>query len=91
MNEWICKAFDILKIFGDFNADKEENGIQGRRRGGGSKARPVHKVLGGKIIKSLKVSRSQNKIVEPKLLPKMKQTNLFFYPDEIKNTWNLKF
>ena len=30
----------------------------------------------------LKVSRSQNKIVEPKLLPKNERTNLFFYPDD---------
>ena len=30
----------------------------------------------------LKVSRTHNKIVEPKLLPKNKQTNLFFYPDD---------
>ena len=29
----------------------------------------------------LKVNRSQNKIVEPKLLPKNEPTNLFFYPD----------
>ena len=29
----------------------------------------------------LKVSRSRNKIVEPKLLPKNEPTNLFFYPD----------
>ena len=29
MNEWIVKMFDILKIFGDFNADKEENAIAG--------------------------------------------------------------
>ena len=30
----------------------------------------------------LKVSRSQNKIVEPELLPKNKRTNLFFFPDD---------
>ena len=29
----------------------------------------------------VKVSRSQNEIVRPKLLPKSEQTNLFFYPD----------
>ena len=34
-----------------------------------------------KICDMLKVSRSQNKIVEPKLLPKNERTNLFFYPD----------
>ena len=36
----------------------------------------------------LKVSRSRNKIVEPKILPKNERTNLFFYPDnsEILNT-----
>ena len=39
---------------------------------------------------SLKVSRSRNKIVEPKLLPKNEQTNLSFYPDdwEMLATWN---
>ena len=38
----------------------------------------------------IKVSRSLNKIVEPTLLPKNEQTNLFFYPDdlEILETWN---
>ena len=30
----------------------------------------------------LKVSRSRNKIVEPQILPKNEQTNLFFYPDK---------
>ena len=30
----------------------------------------------------LKVSKSQNKIVEPKLLPKNEPTNSFFYPEE---------
>ena len=29
----------------------------------------------------LKFIRSRNKIVESKVLPKKKQTNLFFYPD----------
>ena len=56
MNEWICKAFDILKIFGDFNADKEENGIQSRRSGGRGGGKAPHKVVGGtksKIIKYL--------------------------------------
>ena len=38
----------------------------------------------------LEVSRSRNKIVEPKLLSKIKRMNLFFYPDdsEILETWN---
>ena len=38
---------------------------------------------------ALQVSRSQKKIVEPQLLPKDKQTNLFYYPDdsEILETW----
>ena len=38
---------------------------------------------------ALKDSRSRNNIVELKLLPKNKQTNLFFYPDdwEILETW----
>ena len=31
--------------------------------------------------RQVKVNRSQNKIVEPKLLPKNEGTNLFFYPD----------
>ena len=37
----------------------------------------------------LKDSRSRNNIVELKLLPKNKQTNLLFYPDdwEIIETW----
>jgi hypothetical protein len=30
----------------------------------------------------LKVSRSGNKIVKPKLLPKNEQTNLFFFPEK---------
>ena len=39
-----------------------------------------------------KVSRSRNEIVEPLLLPKNKQTNLFFYSDdsEILETGNQK-
>ena len=32
----------------------------------------------------LKISRSRNKIVMTKLLPKNKQTNLFFYPKDLK-------
>ena len=32
----------------------------------------------------LKVSRYRNKIVMPKLLPKNKPTNLFFYSDDLK-------
>jgi hypothetical protein len=42
-----------------------------------------------KISTALKVSRSWNKIVEPKLLPKNKRTSLFFYPGdpEILETW----
>ena len=33
------------------------------------------------IIFNLKVSRSQNKIVQMQILPKIEQTNLFFYLD----------
>ena len=38
----------------------------------------------------VKVRRSRNKIVEPKLLLENERTNLFFYPDdsEILETWN---
>ena len=41
---------------------------------------PVYYV--GKKVRLLKVSRSRNKIVMPKLLPKNEQTNLFFYPEK---------
>jgi hypothetical protein len=34
------------------------------------------------FFSQLKVSKSRNKIVMPKLLPKNKQTNLFFYPEK---------
>ena len=34
-----------------------------------------------KLTTVLKVSNSQNKIVEPKLLPKNERKNLIFYPD----------
>ena len=42
------------------------------------------------LTDTLEVSRSRNKIVEPKLLPKNEPTNLFFNPDdsEILETWN---
>ena len=33
----------------------------------------------------IKVSKSRNKIVMPKLLPKNERTNLFFYPDDSEN------
>ena len=41
-------------------------------------------VLGSTEISAIlqKVSRSRNKIVMPKLLPKNERTNLFFYPEK---------
>ena len=71
-----------------------------RRRGGDSPL-PPSPILGRSVnpISTrmlimpntlLEVSRSRNKIVEPKLLSKIKRMNLFFYPDdsEILETWN---
>ena len=43
-------------------------------------------VGGGPRLKWIKVSRSRNKIVKPKLLPKNKRTNLFFYPEKKLHT-----
>ena len=40
--------------------------------------------------KCLKVSRSQNKIVEPKLLPKKWMNEFVFLSWQSKNIWNLK-